>query len=99
MRYLPLSDTDRGEMLRLIGGSGSIDELFRAVPKEARLRRGRSNGLPMHDMSEMAVERSHRPRCRARTWLRAKCPSSWAAARTSITSRPASTTSSSAASF
>ena len=27
MRYLPLSDTDRSEMLQVIG-AGSIDELF-----------------------------------------------------------------------
>ena len=34
MRYLPLSDADRSEMLRVIG-AGSIDELFRDVPEEA----------------------------------------------------------------
>ena len=54
MRYLPLSDTDRSEMLRVIG-AGSIDELFRDVPEEARLK-GPIHGLPMH-ASEMAVER------------------------------------------
>jgi glycine dehydrogenase subunit 1 len=54
MRYLPLSDADRSEMLRVIGAS-SIDELFRDVPEEARLR-GPIDGLPMH-ASEMAVER------------------------------------------
>jgi glycine dehydrogenase subunit 1 len=54
MRYLPLSGTDRSEMLRVIG-AGSIDELFRDVPEEARLR-GPIHGLPMH-ASEMAVER------------------------------------------
>jgi len=54
MRYLPLSDTDRSEMLRVIG-AGSIDELFRDVPEEARLK-GPIEGLPMH-ASEMAVER------------------------------------------
>src|SRR6478752_1213682 len=54
MRYLPLSDADRSEMLRVIG-AGSIDELFRDVPEEARLR-GPIEGLPMH-ASEMAVER------------------------------------------
>ena len=32
MRYLPLSDADRSEMLRVIG-AGSIDELFRDVPR------------------------------------------------------------------
>jgi glycine dehydrogenase subunit 1 len=54
MRYLPLSDSDRNEMLRVIGAS-SIDELFRDVPEEARLH-GPIEGLPMH-ASEMAVER------------------------------------------
>ena len=54
MRYLPLSDADRSEMLRVIG-AGSIDELFRDVPEEARLD-GPIHGLPMH-ASEMQVER------------------------------------------
>jgi glycine dehydrogenase subunit 1 len=54
MRYLPLSDADRSEMLRVIG-AGSIDELFRDVPEEVRLT-GPIDGLPMH-ASEMAVER------------------------------------------
>jgi glycine dehydrogenase subunit 1 len=54
MRYLPLSDADRSEMLRVIGAR-SIDELFKDVPEEARLT-GPVHGLPMH-ASEMAVER------------------------------------------
>ena len=54
MRYLPLSEADRSEMLRVVGAS-SIDELFRDVPEEARLR-GPIEGLPAH-ASEMAVER------------------------------------------
>jgi glycine dehydrogenase subunit 1 len=54
MRYLPLSGADRSEMLRLIGAQ-SIDELFRDVPPEARLK-GPIEGLPAH-ASEMAVER------------------------------------------
>jgi glycine dehydrogenase subunit 1 len=54
MRYLPLSDADRSEMLRVIGAS-SVDELFRDVPAEARLQ-GPIHGLPMH-ASEMGVER------------------------------------------
>src|SRR4029450_11599622 len=54
MRYLPLSDADRSAMLARIG-AGSIDELFRDVPEEARLK-GPIHGLPMH-ASEMAVER------------------------------------------
>lgn len=54
MRYLPLTDTDRGEMLAVIGAA-SIDELFADVPAEARLD-GPIAGLPLH-ASEMAVER------------------------------------------
>jgi glycine dehydrogenase subunit 1 len=54
MRYLPLSDADRSEMLRVIG-AGSIDELFKDVPEEARLT-GPLHGLPPHS-SELAVER------------------------------------------
>ena len=44
MRYLPLSNADRSEMLRVIG-AGSIDELFRYVPEELRLK-GPIKGLP-----------------------------------------------------
>jgi glycine dehydrogenase subunit 1 len=54
MRYLPLSDSDRSAMLEKVGAT-SIDELFRDVPEEARLK-GPIDGLPMH-ASEMAVER------------------------------------------
>ena len=54
MRYLPLSDADRSDMLKVVGAS-SIDELFRDVPEEARLT-GPIHGLPMR-ASEMAVER------------------------------------------
>ena len=53
MRYLPLSQADRSEMLRVVGAS-SIDELFRDVPEEAR-QKGPIAGLAMH-ASEMAVE-------------------------------------------
>jgi glycine dehydrogenase subunit 1 len=54
MRYLPLSDADRSEMLRVVGAA-SIDDLFRDVPEELRLR-GPIEGLPPH-ASELAVER------------------------------------------
>src|SRR3954471_2544713 len=54
MRYLPLSDADRSEMLGVVGAS-SIDDLFRDVPEELRLK-GPIAGLPPH-ASEMAVER------------------------------------------
>ena len=54
MRYLPLSDNDRAEMLEKVGAS-SIDDLFVDVPEIARLD-GPIRGLPMH-AGEMAVER------------------------------------------
>ena len=54
MRYLPLSDADRSAMLETIG-AGSVDELFRDVPAEARLD-GPIRELPMH-ASELSVER------------------------------------------
>ncbi len=57
MRYLPLSDADRSDMLKVVGAS-SVDELFRDVPEEARLT-GPIHNLPMH-ASEMAVERQMR---------------------------------------
>jgi glycine dehydrogenase subunit 1 len=54
MRYLPLSDRDRQEMLRTIGAA-SIDDLFVDVPEAARLA-AKIEGLPDH-ASEMSVER------------------------------------------
>jgi glycine dehydrogenase subunit 1 len=54
MRYLPLTDTDRRDMLAAIGAS-DVDELFRDVPAAARL-----DGplpLPPHQ-GEMEVERA-----------------------------------------
>lgn len=54
MRYLPLTDADRGEMLAAVG-AGSIDDLFVDVPGQVRLA-GPIEGLPLH-ASEMAVER------------------------------------------
>ncbi|MDF2493096.1 aminomethyl-transferring glycine dehydrogenase subunit GcvPA [Sphingomonas sp.] len=54
MRYLPLTDTDRREMLAVIG-AGSIDDLFVDVPESARLS-GPIANLPAH-ASELAVER------------------------------------------
>ncbi|GAA4816792.1 aminomethyl-transferring glycine dehydrogenase subunit GcvPA [Sphingosinicella ginsenosidimutans] len=57
MRYLPLSDTDRREMLAAVGAK-SIDDLFVDVPEAARLS-GTIEGLPDH-ASEMAVERHMR---------------------------------------
>ncbi|MGB3754568.1 MAG: aminomethyl-transferring glycine dehydrogenase subunit GcvPA [Parerythrobacter sp.] len=57
MRYLPLTDTDRSEMLSVIGAD-TIDDLFVDVPEAARLD-GPIEGLPMH-AGEMAVERHMR---------------------------------------
>lgn len=54
MRYLPLTDADRGEMLAAIGAP-SIEALFEDVPGEAR-QGGPIAGLPMH-ATELAVER------------------------------------------
>jgi glycine dehydrogenase subunit 1 len=54
MRYLPLTEADRQDMLRTIGAA-SVDDLFVDVPEAARLS-GKIEGLPDH-ASEMAVER------------------------------------------
>jgi len=54
MRYLPLTDADRREMLAAIG-VGSVDDLFRDVPAAAHLD-GPIEGLP-RAKSEMEVER------------------------------------------
>ena len=54
MRYLPLSDGDRQDMLAVIGAS-TIDELFIDVPVSAL--QSKILDLPIHQ-SEMAVERS-----------------------------------------
>ena len=54
LRYLPLSDADRSEMLRVIGAT-SIDDLFTDVPAAARLA-GKIEDLPDH-ASELSVER------------------------------------------
>ncbi len=55
MRYLPLTDADRREMLAKIGVR-SVDELFRDVPERARLP-GRIASLPDHQ-GELEVERA-----------------------------------------
>ncbi|HWT13119.1 MAG TPA: aminomethyl-transferring glycine dehydrogenase subunit GcvPA [Allosphingosinicella sp.] len=54
MRYLPLSDADRQQMLGTIGAS-SVEDLFGDVPEAARLAEG-VGGLPDH-ASELSVER------------------------------------------
>lgn len=55
MRYLPLTEADRREMLAKIGAR-SVDELFRDVPQSARLG-ARIAGLPDH-LGELEVERA-----------------------------------------
>jgi glycine dehydrogenase subunit 1 len=55
MRYLPLTEVDRREMLARIGVK-SVDELFRDVPAAARLA-GKVAGLPDH-LGELEVERA-----------------------------------------
>jgi glycine dehydrogenase subunit 1 len=55
MRYLPLTETDRREMLAKIGVR-SVDELFRDVPASARLA-GPIAGLPDHQ-GELEIERA-----------------------------------------
>ncbi len=59
MRYLPLTDTDRADMLAKIGAN-SIDDLFVDVPAVAQLD-GPIRELPMH-ASEMTVERHMKAR-------------------------------------
>lgn len=54
MRYLPLSDEDRGQMLAAVGAK-SIDDLFVDIPEHVRLD-GLIDGLPLH-ASELTVER------------------------------------------
>ena len=54
MRYLPLSEADRQDMLRAIGAA-SVEDLFADVPEAARLA-GTIEGLADH-ASELAVER------------------------------------------
>jgi glycine dehydrogenase subunit 1 len=55
MRYLPLTDADRREMLSVIGAK-SVDELFRDVPESAQLG-AKIAGLPDHQ-GELEVERA-----------------------------------------
>ena len=54
MRYLPLTQDDRAEMLKTIGAK-SVDDFYADVPESARLH-GKIDGLPDHQ-GELAVER------------------------------------------
>ena len=94
MRYLPLTDADRGAMLEKVGAK-SIDDLFVDVPEEARLS-GPIEGLPMH-ASEMAVEK-HMRRLSKKNLAAGDAPFFLGAGPIATTFRPASITSSSAAS-
>ena len=55
MRYLPLTDADRREMLSVIGAK-SVDDLFKDVPASARLG-AKIGGQPDHQ-GELEVERA-----------------------------------------
>ncbi|KEO87971.1 glycine dehydrogenase [Erythrobacter sp. JL475] len=70
MRYLPLTDTDRADMLAKIGVA-SIDDLFVDVPAVAQLD-GPIRDLPMH-ASEMAVER-HMKKLAAKNMVAGEVP-------------------------
>ena len=70
MRYLPLSDPDRQQMLSVIGAR-SIDDLFVDVPEAARLA-AKIDGLPDH-ASELAVER-HLARLAGRNLVAGQAP-------------------------
>jgi glycine dehydrogenase subunit 1 len=61
MRYLPLSDSDRSDMLAAIRAN-SIDDLFVDVPEAAQLG-GLIEGLPLH-ASELSVEQQLRAMAR-----------------------------------
>ena len=54
MRYLPLTQEDRADMLSVIGAN-SVDDFYTDVPESARLP-GTVPGLPDHQ-GEFAVER------------------------------------------
>ena len=88
MRYLPLSDADRSAMLDKIGAE--LDR--RTVPRRARggAARGADRGPADARQRDGGRARSLPP-WRARTWSRARCPSSSAAAPTGTMSRRAST--------
>src|SRR5260370_7955878 len=55
MRYLPLTEADRRDMLSVIGAK-SVDELFKDVPQSARLP-GKIGGVREHE-GELEVERA-----------------------------------------
>lgn len=88
MRYLPLTSSDRAEMLSVIG-AGSVDDLFVDVPESARLS-GPIEGLPNH-ASELAVER-HMTALARKNIVAGDVPFFWVAARIAIMSPPASIT-------
>ena len=88
MRYLPLTPTERADMLGVIGAA-TIDELFADVPAEARLTAPIA-GLPNH-ASEMAVER-HMGALAAKNLSAGAAPFFLGAGAFATTFRPASIT-------
>ena len=89
MRYLPLTDADRGDMLARIGVA-DIDALFADI----RSRQAASPGLLdlPRAKGEIEVERDARPHGGAERRRPARCRSSSAPAPTSTTCRRASIT-------
>ena len=86
MRYLPLTDADRRDMLAAIGVP-SVDSLFRDVPESVRLTD--TVDLPDHQ-GELEVERAIGAMA-AETRRRAACRSSSVRAPTAIMSPRPST--------
>src|SRR5688500_7411823 len=70
MRYLPLADADRSEMLRAVSAA-STEDLFVDVPEAARLT-GKIEGLDDH-AGELAVER-HLGRLAGRNLVAGEAP-------------------------
>lgn len=53
MRYIPNSPEEREEMLKIVG-LGSVDELFRSIPKEVQLNRGLKVTEPLSEPEVIA---------------------------------------------
>ena len=86
MRYLPLTDADRGDMLARIGVA-SIDDLFADIPRDKRL--AKLPDLPRRQ-GEMQVERLLGTHGGAQHARHRACPSSSAPAPISTMCRRAS---------
>ena len=88
MRYLPLTDDDRGDMLARIGVA-DIDDLFADMPADKRLDGAARPAAPKGELEVERVLGRHGGEERRR---RRRCRSSSAPAPTSTTCRRASTT-------